>query len=277
MRLLHLFQTYGWARLQSVFSADEAAAMREAVWRVLSRRGIRPDNPLTWKEERPAHLQELKNNPVFWAAWGKRTIAAIDEVMDGAGWRMPKSPGAHFITFPSREEWNIPSSGWHIDANYLSALAPPVGVRLFALFGDVEPRAGGTLILSGSHRLVHRWFRDHPPPRGARGAELRRLLQGHPYIRDLHTPGDRDERVAQFMETIEEADGIPLQVIENRGVAGDVILIHPLMLHVAAPNNASQLRFLLSGGVDTAAMWGSRGQLTRRVPGMAGLSHRKTT
>jgi hypothetical protein len=233
--------------------------MREAVWRVLSRRGIRRDNPATWKEERPVHLQELKDNPVFGAAWGKRTIAAIDEVMNGAAWLMPKRPGAPFIAFPSREEWNIPSSGWHIDANYRSALDPPGGARLFALFGDVEPRAGGTLILSGSHRLVHKWFKDHPPPRGARSAELRRLLQAHPYIRELHTPGDRDERVAQFMEKIEEADGIPLQVIENTGVAGDVILIHPLMLHVAAPNNASEPRFLLSGAVDTAAMWAESG------------------
>ena len=54
MRLLHLFQTYGWARLQGAFSADQAAAMREAVWRVLSRRGIRRDNPATWREERLA-------------------------------------------------------------------------------------------------------------------------------------------------------------------------------------------------------------------------------
>ena len=58
------------------------------------------------------------------------------------------------------------------------------------LFGDIGPRCGGTQILSGSHRLIHDWFRDHPPPPGARSADMRRLLQSHPYIRDLHTPGD---------------------------------------------------------------------------------------
>lgn len=240
--------------------------MCETVWHVLSRRGIRRDNRATWREERPVHLQELKEHPVFWAAWGKRTIAAIDQLMDGASWKMPKCPGAHFIAFPSGAQWNIPSSGWHIDANYLSALVPPAGARLFALFGDVEPRGGGTLMVSGSHRLVHKWFRDHPPPPDARGAEFRKLLQAHPYIRDIHTQGDRDERVARFMERVEEADGIPLRVVENTGAAGDVILIHPLMLHVAAPNNGSELRFLLSGGVDTAAMWAEVAELsgTRR-------------
>jgi hypothetical protein len=124
----------------------------------------------------------------------------------------------------------------------------------------VEPRGGGTLIVSGSHRLVHKWFKDHPPSPGTRGAEFRKLLLAHPYIRDLHTPGNRDERVARFMEKIEEADGIPLQVVENAGVAGDVILIHPLMLHVAAPNSGSEIRFLLSSGVDTAAMWTETGR-----------------
>jgi hypothetical protein len=255
MRLLDHFRTHGWARLEGAFNAAEAATMREAVWRVLARRGIQRDNPGTWREERPGHLQALKDDPVFWTAWGERTIAAIDEVMDGEAWRMPRSPGAHFIAFPNGAEWNIPSSGWHIDANYLSALAPPAGARLFALFGDVEPHAGGTLMVSGSHRLVHKWFTDHPPPSDTRGAEFRKLLQAHPYVRDLHTPGGRKERMVRFMGNVEEADGIPLQVVENTGAAGDVILIHPLTLHVAAPNSGSEPRFLLSGGVDTSAMW----------------------
>jgi hypothetical protein len=229
--------------------------MREAVWRVLSRRGIQRDNPASWKEERPAHLQELKDNPVFWAAWGQRVIRAIDEVMDGEPWPMPKRSGAHFIAFPNGAEWNIPSSGWHIDANYLSALAPPAGVRLFALFGGVEPRAGGALMISGSHRLVHKWFADHPPPPGTRGAEFRKLLEAHPYIRALHRPGDTNQRLMRFMEKVEDADGIPLRVVEATGAAGDVILLHPLTLHVAAPNGGSEPRFLLSGGVDMPAMW----------------------
>jgi ectoine hydroxylase-related dioxygenase (phytanoyl-CoA dioxygenase family) len=76
-------------------------------------------------------------------------------------------------------------------------------------------------------------------------------LRAHPYIRDLHTEGDRGARVARFMTQVEEVDGIPLQVVENTGEAGDVVLLHPLTLHVAAPNNGVAPRFLLSGGVTT--------------------------
>jgi hypothetical protein len=128
-------------------------------------------------------------------------------------------------------------------------------VRSHALFGDVGPRGGGTQLLSGSHRLVHQWFKDHPPPKNTRGSELRLLLREHPYIRDLHTEGDAEARIARFMDRVETVDGIPLQVVENTGAAGDVILLHPLVLHVAATNPGTEPRFLLSGSVDTPAMY----------------------
>ena len=123
------------------------------------------------------------------------------------------------------------------------------------MFGDVARRAGGTLIVSGSHRLVHRYFKDNPPPPGARGADYRKLLQGHPYIRGLHTEGDIDDRAACFIDRAEEHGSISLQVVENTGTAGDVILLHPLVLHVGTPNTSKTPRFLLSGSVDLPSMW----------------------
>jgi hypothetical protein len=169
----------------------------------------------------------LKTDPVFQAVRSTRLRAAIDVVLEGRPYDEPKSADACFLAFPSACTWGVPSSGWHIDANYSSALIPPAGVRTHALFGDVGPRGG----------------------------ELRLLLREHPYIRDLHTEGDAEARIARFMDRVETMDGIPLQVVENTGAAGDVILLHPLVLHVAAPNASTEPRFLLSGGVDTPAMY----------------------
>jgi hypothetical protein len=47
---------------------------------------------------------------------------------------------------------------------------------------------------------------------------------------------------------VEEIDGIPLQVIENTASAGDVILMHSLLLHAGAPaaHLGTQPRFLLN-------------------------------
>ena len=245
-------------RVRAAFSVDEAAAMREAAWRALARAGIRQSDPSTWTRERPEHLQHVKDDPAFRAVGSARLLEAIDAALEGQAYEKPKHWGAPFLAFPSLQAWNVPSGGWHADANYVSALSPPAGIRTHALFGDVTCRAGGTLIVSGSHRLVHKYFTDNPPPAGARGADCRKLLQGHPYIRDLHTEGDAHERAARFIDRAEEHSGIPLQVVENTGAAGDVILLHPLVLHVATPNTSATPRFLLSGGVDLPSMWRAR-------------------
>ena len=197
----------------------------------------------------------MKDDPAFRAVGSARVLGAIETALEGQAYEKPKNWGALFLAFPSDQKWNLPCGGWHADANYSSALSPPAGVRTHALFGDVIARAGATLIVSGSHRLVHGYFKDHPPPPGARGADCRKLLLGHPYLRDLHTDGFYDERVARFIGRAEEHDGIPLRVVENTGQAGDVILLHPLVLHVAAPNTGTAPRFLLSGGVDLPTMW----------------------
>jgi hypothetical protein len=249
------FREHGWMRVRAAFSADDAEAMRTVVWRALTDVGIRQDDPSTWTRERPEHLQHLKSDPVFQAVGSPRLLKGIAAALEGQAYVKPKNWGAFFLAFPSRNVWNVPAGGWHIDANYLSALSPPAGVRTHALFGDVTPRAGGTLIVSGSHRLVHRYFADRPPALGTRGAAFRKLLRGHAYIGDLHAEGDVDERVARFMDRAEEHDGISLRIVENTGTAGDVILLHPLVLHVATPNTGTRPRFLLSGAVDLPSMW----------------------
>ncbi len=248
---LEHFRIHGWMRVPAAFGAAEGAAMREIVWRGLAEFGVQRDAPETWTIERPVKLQKLKDHPAFDAVGSARLLDTIGAVLETPAYAKPKRWGAVFPAFPSKDEWRVPASGWHIDANYTSQLQPPKGVQTRALFGDIAPRSGGTLILSGSHRLIHRWFKDHPPPAGARSADMRKSLREHPYIRDLHTEGDRDRRIDRFCNRVDEVDGIPLQVVENIGAAGDVLLLHPLTLHVAAPNNGTAPRFLLSGAVTT--------------------------
>jgi len=249
------FRVHGWMRVRGAFSVDEAAAMRAAAWRALGKAGIRQGDPSTWTKERPEHLQDVKNDPAFLAVGSARLLEAISAALEGQAYEKPKNWGAPFLAFPSSQAWNVPARGWHADANYVSPLSPPAGIRTHALFGTVASRAGGTLIVSGSHRLIYTYFKDNPTPPGTRGADYRKRLQDHPYIRDLHTEGDSDERAARFIDRAEEHGGISLRVVENTGAAGDVILLHPLVLHVATPNTGKAPRCLLSGAVDLPSMW----------------------
>jgi len=241
------FDTHGWVRVEGAFSAEDAAAMRRVVWRALEERGIRENDPSTWQTERPQHLQHLKADQAFQAVGSRRTLAAIDEVLRHRAWRRPSDWGAFFLVFPAARTWDVPGDTWHLDADYAGPLVPPKGVKVHAMFGDVAPRSGGMLILSGSHRLVHRWFSEHPPRPGARSAELRKSVLSHPYLRALCTPGDPADRIARFQERVEEIDGIPLQVRENTAAAGDVILMHPLLLHALPVSHLGTApRFLLN-------------------------------
>jgi hypothetical protein len=192
---LEHFRAHGWMRVHKAFDTEEAAAMRDVVWDGLADVGILRDNPSTWTVERPGKLQKLKDHPAFHAVGSARLLSAIDAVLETQAYEKPKRWGAIFVAFPTREEWSVPASGWHIDANYTSQLWPAKGVQTHALFGDIAPRSGATQILSGSHRLIHQYFQDNPPPPATRSAEMRRLLRTHPYIRDLQTEGDRDARV----------------------------------------------------------------------------------
>jgi hypothetical protein len=247
---LEHFRTFGWARISGAFSTGEAAAMCDAIWAGLAKVGILRSDRATWTKGRPEHLQHLKQDPSFRAIGSPRTVGAINEALEGQPWEMPSDWGAFFLQFPSGSEWSVPSSGWHMDGNYTGRLHPPSGVMVHAVLTEVAPRCGGVNILSGSHRLVHRWFAENVPPQGSRAAQLRRSLERHPYLRDLCTPGDTQARIARFHERVEEVDGIPLQVIENTASAGDVILMHSLLLHAAAPTAhlGTEPRFVLSKG-----------------------------
>jgi hypothetical protein len=244
------FRTCGWVRVRAAFSTDAAAAMCTVIWEALEMAGIIRNDPTTWTKTRPEHLQHLKSHPVFRAVGSDRTIGAIRQVLAGQAMPLPKNWGAFFLHFPTGGEWHVPDAGWHMDGDYTGQLSPPCGVLIHAILTDVGPRCGGTNILSGSHRLVHKWFAENAPPPGTRSVLLRKSLQRHPYLRDLCTAGEPASRIARFHDRVEEVDGIPLQVVENIGSAGDLILMHSLLLHaVPSAHLGQQPRFLLSVGI----------------------------
>ena len=66
-------------------------------------------------------------------------------------------------------------------------------------------------------------------------------------LRGAFTAGEAAVRIERFHERVELVDGIPLQVLENTATAGDVILMHPLLLHAPPTANlGSTPRFLLN-------------------------------
>ncbi len=127
------------------------------------RDGIMRDDPKTWLNETPSHLQSLKGADVFKAIGSDRTLGAIDDIVGAGRWSRPPTgartsccsrrvdrgpcrgtPGTSITTTPRRSR--------RVD-----------GLKVHSMFGDVAPRAGGMTIVAGSHHLVARHFAEHPP------------------------------------------------------------------------------------------------------------------
>jgi hypothetical protein len=244
---LEHFADRGYVRVGGAFTSVQAAAMRDVVWEALARDGVFRDDPSTWTVEAPSHLQHLKRNPVFDAVGSERTIAAIDQLLGAGQWRRPADWGAFFLMFPTSRVWNVAVRSWHVDHDYLDPQVPLSELKVHALFGDIEPRAGGMHVLAGSHHVVAGYFARHPAAPGSSGARLRKsLMASHPYLVALETDGEPAARITRFMERDEEIDGVRVRVVELTATAGDVVLMHPLLLHSRPTNAGRAPRFLLN-------------------------------
>ena len=160
---------------------------------------------------------------------------------------VPSDWGAFFILFPGHREWNVPNEGWHVDHDWAGPVAPVTELKVQSLFGDVAPRAGGMTIVAGSHHVVHDLVQSMAPAPGTAAKKIRlAVMAGHPYLKDLAQTGDATARVARFVDAEEEVLGHPLRVVELAGNAGDLFLIHPLVLHARPTNAGSYPRFMLN-------------------------------
>lgn len=211
------FLRYGYVTLRDCFSRELAA---EWTARALHRLEYRADDPSTWKETR-IHLPETQRLP--FAEFSPKAWSAACELLGGAERiRQPAMVGDGFIInfrLGAGRKWQAPapdSAAWHLDGDYFRHFldSPEQGLLTLMLWSDVEPRGGGTFLARDSVPVVARYLAEHPE--GVRPARLetKRLMAE---CRDF---------------------------VEITGHVGDVVLLHPFMLHAASPNHSGRPRFL---------------------------------
>ena len=255
----------GLLRLVGAFGEDGAAHMRERVWTALAdEHGIRRDLPDTWTIEQPTGFQSLTRAGAFDALASPVLVGALDELLGQDGWERPACWGTPIVRFPTPgRTWTVPSAQWHIDFPVRGEARPLFAVRVLALLDHVEPGAGGTLVLAGSHRLAERLLAAGATRDGRSRDVCRALARMSPWLRDLFS-GDGDERVRHFMDEGTVVDDVALRVVELRGAPGDVVLMHPWQLHAPAPNCGTSLRLMLSQSIVRIG-WAARHLAARRA------------
>jgi hypothetical protein len=241
------FERDGYVAVSGAFSRADAGAMEQRWWQELAAtHNIRPDDRAGWHPF-PGDLKAAKGDPIQARILTDRVRGVIDDLLGHGAWQPPRDWGRPLVTFPEPGIWEVPTRLWHWDNPCDLHLEHPRALFVVSFIGSVAPRGGGTLILSGSPRLLIQQDRRIPVDqrRGSIATLRERFHRSHPWIMALtglvSSPADR---IAAFMDRETTVEGVPLRVVELTGEPGDMVFCHPVMVHCVAPNRGTRPRFM---------------------------------
>lgn len=211
------FIEHGFVRVPECFSRANAQPWLDEAW---VRLGYDRDDPSTWAEQR-VHMPSVRHVEV--ADFAPKVWGAACQLLGGEDRiEQPYAWGNGFIAnlgIGADRPWEPPSAAspdWHKDGDFFRHFldSPEQGLLTIVLWSDIEERGGGTFIAPDSVAPV------------ARLLERRRegvLPDDFPY----------DELIAQCST-----------FVETTGRLGDVVLMHPYMLHASSQNHRATARLI---------------------------------
>ncbi len=211
------FVQKGHVVLKNCFSRELAAEWRAFAFKRL---GYSPDDPETWEKPR-IHLPSMNRLPIREIA--PRAWDAICDLLGGEDRIANTQPswGDGFIinfALGADTEWQPPEShysGWHKDGDFFRHFldSPEQGLLTIVVWSDIQPKSGGTYVACDSVQYVAQHLHAHPEG----------LLPGQGF-------GQLYQKCKDF--------------VEITGNAGDVVLLHPFILHSASQNPSGRARFI---------------------------------
>jgi hypothetical protein len=228
----HTYAADGVVRLFGLIPTADIEAMRAAVWRKLDARSKPAARPT-----------KLSSKAGEFDALGSPAVRALLDHLLGE-WEEPTRWGLPLVAFHTGEAaWDVPHRNWHLDLGGRPgdfALA-----RFFVVLEPSRPGGGGTGYVAGSHRLFQALAEREG--RFLSSAQAKRLMGARtPWFADLAFLREGEDRIQRFMQEGAEIDGVRVRVCEMLGEPGDVILMHPMMLHAPMPNVLPTPRLMLT-------------------------------
>ncbi|GAB4454420.1 MAG: hypothetical protein OHK0029_08980 [Armatimonadaceae bacterium] len=178
---------------------------------------ISPSDRSGWEKKVYLVQKNFVDGPAK-ALWSEVGIGVLDDLVGAERYLPPQGSGWVLLNLPgfAHTPWTAPTDGWHIDGIHFHhhVHSREQGLIGLLLFTDVEPGGGGTAVNPGSHHITARILRD-AEPEGLDHVELAR-------------------RVGAATE------GMP--VVEVRGNAGDILMMHPHLYHASSANCSERVR-----------------------------------
>lgn len=241
------FAETGLVGIPQAIPAVDASRMSDRIRECLAApEFMKRNSEQAWLVERPHGFQSLQRAGTFNAVGRGSIPVALDELYGPDGWERPRRWGHVLVTNRAADRpWDVPHGGWHIDR-------PPSvrAVTVFVILASLRPCGGGTLILTGSQRLL-----GGAPVQPKYNGKYRRLLGArHLWLHELWSPGGPTDRRTRYLDEGAVLDGVPVRVVELTGEPGDAYLMRADTFHAPAPNSLDLPRMML---VDTFRIEGS--------------------
>ncbi|CAL1712495.1 unnamed protein product [Somion occarium] len=226
------FLENGYAVIKQAFTKEQAAEWTKTMW---IRLGLNPNDKSTWDRERihmPWHHRETV------ASFAPKAWEAIKDLLGGEERIDEKSSswGDSFIVnlgTPELEQEGsdvVPQDlgNWHVDGDFLVHFldSPEQALLVIPLYSDIKPRGGGTFIATDGIDYIANYLAAHPE--GVLPISLSFVPSNSTTADPKNDPG-----YWSHLEAAKKCNNF----VELTGEIGDVILMHPLMLHSASKNH----------------------------------------
>jgi hypothetical protein len=237
------FERRGVLRLRGFYPKADIDGMANRLWADLeNRHGMRRDRPESWTVASPARFYALKRSGAFDALGSPKLFDLADALLGAGAWEKPARWGGPLVTFPTPAP-SLPRPPWHLDIGGVERLSPLPTLRAFTFLESAPPHGGGTLYVAGSHGLAMDIERAHGGP--VRSAQVRdRLKAEHPWFASLLGAPTADLRALINIEARVGPHSVRLE--EMTGAPGDLIIMHPAILHGTAHNALDRPRIMLT-------------------------------
>ncbi|MBM7798943.1 hypothetical protein JOE57_001864 [Microlunatus panaciterrae] len=203
------FIRHGYVVVKDCFSPESAQDWIDRAW---VRFGYDREDPSQWLEKR-IHLSTLAS--VDTRVFAPKAFAAAVQLVGGEDRvELPWNWGDGFIAnlgVGDDRAWQAPTpemDGWHKDGDFFRHFldSPEQGLLTIVLWTDMLHQGGGTFIATDSVPVVARYLAEHP---------------------EGVLPTDFD-----FRALTRQCN----ELVELTGDVGDVVLMHPYMLHATSQN-----------------------------------------
>jgi len=241
------FMDKGYVVVHDAFSKEKAAEWTKTVW---IRLGFDPNDKSTWKTER-SHMPSHRTEAV--ATFAPKAWAAMKDLLGGderihtnsAVWTdaFIVNLGADHLKGDDKVIQPKNLDNWHVDGDFFCHFldSPEQALLVIPVFSPIKPRGGGTYISPDGINIIANYLAKHPEGGFPTGLSFTPSTATQTCDKVESDPG--------YFSTLKEIQNCR-EFVEIAGDIGDVVLMHPLMLHTASKNHTRVPRIITNPHVE---------------------------